>query len=101
MFVQLYISNDRVNITFADGAANIIITKVCFSSLQPLPSLRTASFGEAARIADDSLAAAGVRDKQCKFDVAFRCQEADNNLRVNILADVRIFTRACGANISN
>jgi len=93
-----------VNIVSADGAANIIITKVCFSSLHPaFVTPRVPQLLERLRIADDSLAAAGICDKQCKFDVALRCQEADNNLRVNILADVRrrIFTRACSANISD
>lgn len=41
-------------------------------------------------------------DKQCKFDVALqRCQEIDNNLRVNILAihaTTYLYESACDAN---
>lgn len=38
----MYVYDRIVNIASADGAANIIITRVCFSALQPLPSLRRA-----------------------------------------------------------
>lgn len=67
------------------------------NTLHPLPSLRRAHTARVkVQVSGKLLRADGACDKQCKFDVALRCREADNNLCVNILAEMRrrIFTRA-------